>query len=420
MADKTAIEWADATLNYVNGCTRISPGCGGPGNAGGCYAERLAATRMRNVPSRAGLAEMTPNGPRWTGKINTDDRALDQALRWRRPRRIFWNAHGDLFHESVPDATIDRLFAVCALTPHHTHMILTKRAGRMREYLTSAGLDGFLDNRLTRIQDAAYRQAAMPSGKWSESAGMAARQACVDALHRIDDRTNAGFRNVWLGVSVEDQQRADERIPDLLNTPAAIRFISAEPLLGPVDLTRICIVRRVTKSPRAGIHINAVTGRYVESGMPYIGDWDVSKPYPTDAQPLTLDWVITGGESGPGGRPMHPDWARSLRDQCAAAGVPFLFKQWGEWAPVCEMSGDLTESIYHPAPAHSPEAARRCKVDQCDLHRDGTRFHGRAMYGPGAFWQGTGAMTMFEVGKAKAGRLLDGVVHNEFPQVRHG
>lgn len=370
MADNTAIEWADATLNYVNGCTRISPGCGG------CYAERLAATRMRNVPSRAGLATMTPGGPRWTGKINIDDRALDQALRWRRPRRIFWNAHGDLFHESVPDEAIDRLFAVCALTPHHTHMILTKRARRMREYLTSAGFDGFLDNRLTRIQDAAYRLAAMPSGKrspskWGESAGMAARQACINALHRIDARTNAGFRNVWLGVSIEDQPRADERRADFEATPAAVKFVSYEPALGPVDWT----------------------------------GWEF------------VDQIIGGGESGPNARPCHPDWQRASRDFCSANSIAYFFKQWGEWAPVCEMSEDLTESIYHPAPAHSPEAARRCKVDACVLHRDGTRFDGRAMYEREAFWHGTGAMTMFAVGKAKAGRLLDGVEHNGFPSV---
>lgn len=216
MADNTKIEWADATLNYVNGCTRVSPGCVN------CYAERLAATRLRNVPSRAGLAEMTPGGPRWTGKINIDDRALDQALRWRRPRRIFWNAHGDLFHESVPDEAIDRLFAVCALTPHHTHMILTKRAGRMREYMSGSTCDGA---RRFHVADAAGRM--MDDGDHAHSYVAA---GCDWPLP-----------NVWLGVSVEDQQRADERIPDLLATSAAVRFISAEPLLGPVDLTDLTI-----------------------------------------------------------------------------------------------------------------------------------------------------------------------------------
>lgn len=365
MADNTAIEWADATLNYVNGCTRISPGCGGPGNAGGCYAERLAATRLRNVPSRAGLATMTPGGPRWTGKINIDDRMLDQALRWRRPRRIFWNAHGDLFHESVPDEAIDRLFAVCALTPHHTHMILTKRAARMREYLRHKwGDSGFQTDE--RWEDCAYWRIATTAAKaWP-------------ALYSKDDAIGScdwwPLSNVWLGVSVEDQLRADERRADFEATPAAIKFVSYEPALGPVDWT----------------------------------GWEF------------VNQIIGGGESGPNARPCHPDWQRATRDFCSGNSIAYFFKQWGEWAPVCEMSEDLTESIYHPAPAHSPEAARRCKVDLCVLHRNGTRFDGRAMYEREAFWHGTGAMTMFEVGKAKAGRLLDGVVHNEFPQVRHG
>ena len=339
MADKTKIEWADATLNYVNGCTRVSPGCVN------CYAERLAATRMRNVASRAGLAEMTANGPRWTGKINIDERALEQALRWRRPRRIFWNAHGDLFHEAVPDDAIDRLFAVCALTPHHTHMILTKRPARMRERMAN--------------------MATMGAPYW----GHVLKGMLLDALGGTPPPLWP-LSNVWLGVSVEDQPRADERRADFAATKAAVKFVSYEPALGPVNW--------------AG--------------------WEF------------VNQIIGGGESGPKARPSHPDWQRATRDFCAPHGIAYFFKQWGEWAPICEMSEDLTESIYHPAPAHSPEASRRCKVDQCVLHRDGTRFDGRAMYEFGAFQHGSRAMTMFAVGKGRAGRLLDGVEHNEFPQ----
>jgi protein gp37 len=137
--------------------------------------------------------------------------------------------------------------------------------------------------------------------------------------------------NVWMGITVVNQEEADRDIPKLLAIDASVRFLSMEPLLGHIDLTRICIVPRVQRSPRAGIHIDALRGRYVESGMPFIGEWDIDGPYPEGAPPLSLNWVIVGGESGPGARPMHPDWACSLRDQCETAAVPFLFKQWGEY-----------------------------------------------------------------------------------------
>lgn len=365
MADNTRIEWADATLNYVNGCTRKSPGCMN------CYAELLAATRLRNVPSRAGLAEMTPGGPRWTGKINIDDRALDQAIRWRRPRRIFWNAHGDLFHDAVPDEAIDRLFAVCALTPHHTHMILTKRTARMRAYMQQ--LDDYALHETPEYRTAFYRvdcdDDPNGSGAWHERTGQ-----LEDAISQISETLGQGkpLPNVWLGVSVEDQQRADECREDFAATPAAVKFVSYEPALGPVNW--------------AG--------------------WEF------------VNQIIGGGESGKHARPSHPDWQRATRDFCAPHGIAYFFKQWGEWAPIREMSEELTESIYHPAPEHSPEATRRCKVDVCVLHRDATRFDGRAMYEREAFWQGTGAMTMFAVGKRQAGRLLDGIEHNNFPEVK--
>ena len=209
MSDNTKIEWADATVNAVNGCSVVSPGCTN------CYAMRLAGTRLRNNPSRAGLTQDTKAGPVWTGEVRLSESALLQPLRWTKPRRIFWNAHGDLFHENVPDAWIDRVFAVCALTPHHTHMILTKRSARMREYWSRAN-----DNdSLARILNG--MDALMPRGSMGFS--------------------SFPLPNVWLGVSVEDQTRADERIPDLTQTPAAIRFISAEPLLGPIDLTAVKI-----------------------------------------------------------------------------------------------------------------------------------------------------------------------------------
>jgi protein gp37 len=354
MADNTKIEWADATLNYANGCSRVSPGCGGPGPHGGCYAELLAGTRLRNHPTRIGLTKQTSAGPRWTGDVRIHEPALQQALAWKRGRKIFWNAHGDLFHKNVTDEQIDRLFAVCGDTPQHTHMILTKRSPRMREYLTK-------------------RKAAKPI--------MVPIGNGLLAQHPFNNELQAPA-NVWLGVSIEDQQRADERLPDLLATPASMRFISAEPLLGPLEFDPCDLAR--------------------------------------------LDWVIVGGESGPKARPMHPDWARSLRDQCAiAGGVPFLFKQWGEWAPVCVIGEDLSDTLYRARlRRHEPEGPCRCKVDQLVMQACGRVFpmdEWSKTYGEDpdkgdfAFLAGSGAMQMMRVGKRAAGRLLDGREWSEFP-----
>jgi protein gp37 len=362
MSDRTKIEWADATVNAINGCSITSPGCSH------CYAMRLAGTRMRDHPSRRGLTDQAKTGPVWNGTVRLHEPALLQPLHWKAPRRIFWNAHGDTFHESVPDAWIDQVFAVCALTPQHTHMILTKRSARMREWFER--YDGAHDDNCADKVANVVDLIAWPS----------ARREALDRLAYWP------LPNVWLGVSIEDQQRANERIPDLLATPAAIRFISAEPLLGPVD-----------------IDCPDVDWMAQPEGNGIVGDR------------LKIDWVIAGGESGPGARPMHPAWARALRDQCARADIAFHFKQWGEWAPICEMPDALIEDLYHPAPKHSPEASRRCKVNQCVLHADGARFDGKAMFNLPAFQAGTGAMTMFAVNKSRAGRLLDGVEHNAFP-----
>jgi protein gp37 len=317
MSDGTKIEWTDATVNAVNGCSVLSPGCTN------CYAMRLAGTRMKHHPSRAGLTRASKAGPVWTGEVRFNEAALLQPLKWRRPRRIFWNAHGDLFHENVSDQWIDRCFAVMALTPQHQHQVLTKRAERMRAYLE-----------------------VRPQARWAAHAVLLrdAGKIPAGAMFQIRDP----LPNVWLGVSVEDQARADERIPHLLATPAAVRFLSCEPLLGPVDLRKVSC----WEYPKAEV-LNALSGRL--EGM-FGGFCATCLP--------RLDWVIVGGESGPGARPMQPDWARSLRDQCAAAGVPFFFKQWGEFAPTSDCNGPY----------------------------------------------------MMHVGKRAAGRLLDGVTHDGMPE----
>lgn len=339
MADKSQIEWTEATWNPITGCSRISPGCGGPGPHGGCYAEQLAGTRLKHHPSREGLTKPTPNGPRWTGEVRLNAEWLDQPLRWTRPRMIFVCAHGDLFHEKVSDEWIDQVFAVMALCPQHTFQVLTKRADRMREYC--------------RNEDVIYRIDTEMDFLINERIDPLAR-------HSKDLRATAPLiedcwpmPNVWLGVSVEDQQRADQRIRPLLETPAAVRWISAEPLLGPIDLGKVFV-----SSDADGIYLN-------------------------DAAILGLDWLVVGGESGPRARPMHPEWARRLRDQCQLAGVPFFFKQWGEWLV----------------------ATHDSSKEDLDLILSTN---------PIAFDGAMGA----RLGKKKAGALLDGVEHKAMPLTR--
>ena len=289
MADKTQIEWAQATWNVVTGCSRVSRGCGGP-DGGGCYAERWAATRLRHHPSRQGLTDR--NG-RWTGEVRLNTDWIGQPLRWQQPRKIFVAAHGDLFHENVPDAWIDLVFAVMALSQRHVFQVLTKRPERMRDYALGANfrpahlISSYLvygEHPSIAITEPDRQLMAQSGMEWHAS-GSAARLAKLP------------LPNVWLGTSAEDQPTADERIPPLLETPAAIRWISAEPLLGPVDI-----------------------GEYLWT-MDALGVLPRARP--------ALDWVVAGGESGPGARPMNPAWARSLRNQCIGAETPFFFKQWG-------------------------------------------------------------------------------------------
>ena len=445
MAGKTKIEWTNggATWNPITGCSVVSPGCTN------CYAMHLAGTRLKHHPSRAGLTDMTKTGPVWNGQVRFNQSWLDQPLRWRKPRMIFVCAHGDLFHEDVPDAWIDRVFAVMALAPQHTFQCLTKRAGRMAMYMHGNPLprvSALIYNAMhEQGTSATFQRAVRDRFKWSDLAGGEAPRSGGEAgrglrnrrshqslqmgkggipteaglsagdgnnrraedrdrgasaglasckrsdsqgaddqpQERDKDRQSAGkfgvghdgratssrsgsaerqsqspageqapqneidrgrcsgdpgtprrgldgqgyrgslrhegssnlcdllpedlearidwpLPNVWLGISAEDQTRADERIPDLLATPAAVRWVSAEPLLGPIDFDAIL--------------------------------FDHARALPR------LDWIVVGGESAQnkGARPMDPDWARSIRDQCAAAGVPFFMKQMANKAPIPE------------------------------------------------------------------------------------
>ena len=389
MADGSHIEWTDATWNPVTGCSVVSPGCTN------CYAMKLAGTRLAHHPSRAGLTRDSNAGPVWTGEVRLNEEWLKQPLKWSKPRRIFVCAHGDLFHESVPDEWIDRVFAVMALAPQHTFQVLTKRSARMRDYLCTRAGDW------RTVWPDANPTGSLPISRHDQRLAMGERGAHVRPVVYP-------LHNVWLGVSVEDQRRADERIPDLLATPAAVRWISAEPLLGPINLERIGTLETVRKAlpsivtqemrgrpssgngSISGVQIEATGSRNSSITFfqtpDHMGGFTANSPraYPR------LDWVVAGGESGPGARPMHPDWARNLRDQCKEAGVPFLFKQWGDWV----------SELQSPPDAVLPGISRRAWAEQDE---------------DGQFSNGD-QTSVYRLGKKAAGRLLDGVLHDGYPK----
>lgn len=290
MSDGTKIEWTDASWNVINGCTVVSPGCTN------CYAMRLAGTRLKHIDSRKGLTQDSKAGPVWTGEVRLHEPALLEPLRWKRPRRIFVCAHGDLFHEAVPDAWIDRVFAVMALAPQHVFQLLSKRADRMRAYLSDP-------NTVRRVYDTVCDMVIDGDLKVILIAAGSDPEWSPPGAHVYLGQWP--LPNVWLGVSVEDQTRADERIPILLDTPAAVRWISAEPLLGMVDLIRI--------DP-------GDLGRY-----DVLGKWPANyRGHPSGNR---LDWIVVGGESGSGARPMKEEWARLIVLQCRDAGVSVFVKQ---------------------------------------------------------------------------------------------
>lgn len=379
------IEWTGETWNPVVGCSLASPGCTN------CYAMDFAGKRLDGNPSSPHYAGTTTvvNGKRvWTGKVaRAPEKKLLDPLRRRKPTTYFVNSMGDLFHEDVPDDWIDRVFAVMALCPQHTFQVLTKRSARMRDYVSSV------------------------AAKWCIVDG---RTPCVridEAMDRLApdhwcDRELKEWPlpNVWLGVSCEDQRRAEERIPDLLLTPAAVRFVSAEPLLWPIDPKRWLPTMRQGRRPDGTTDLSPHFYMTRCEYCGWAGSSELCGGYDDDIRCAAcnrsirgddlpkLDWIIVGGESGPNARPMHPDWARSIRDQCMAAGVPFFFKQWGEWLPV-SIEPDESAAVYD---------ATRGKDDfrRIDRKRGVEAMRGQAFA---------------EVGKARAGRLLDGREWNEMP-----
>jgi protein gp37 len=355
---KSAIEWTEATWNPIVGCSILSPGCTN------CYAMKMGAriqkmnrtggTNSNYVNHYDGTTKSVKGNVVWTGKLARAPRKLFQMpLSRKKPTTFFVNSMGDLFHEDVPDEWIDEVFAVMALAPQHTFQVLTKRADRMQYYM-----------KLLYPRSHAVAKAAVHLGVWDDA------DSIYDNVERL---LHAPLPNVWLGVSTERQQEWDDRTEHLRQTPAAVRFVSAEPLLGPIEM------RLAATSYGFPQHIDR---RGNAHGLPH---W--------------LHWVIVGGESGPGSRPMHPAWARSLRDQCLAAGVPLFFKQWGEWVP---------------------------QLGAIDLYEFGEVSRRRWVAWDGEQWDywdrpawcddiGAPEDCLVKVGKKAAGGMLDGKLHNEFP-----
>lgn len=303
MGDRTGIEWTDATWNPVTGCTKVSLGCDH------CYAETIAH-RFDGTPAY-------PNG----FDVTLRPERLEQPLRWRKPRMIFVNSMSDLFHKDIPDEYIARVFAVMALARQHTFQMLTKRPARMRSLLRSPVFRCNVEHAIAGVV-AAFR----PAHVWYQSWPLP---------------------NVWLGVSAENQTWADIRIPALIETPAAVHFVSAEPLLGGINFANL--------SPHSLLD--------------------------------ELDWVIVGGESGAKARPMHPMWARSIRNQCDSHGVAFHFKQWGEWVPAepDAVVGEKSEVYLDPS-GSGTYFAHRYRPEVAHLVRVGKKVAGREL--DGRTWDG--------------------------------
>lgn len=352
MGDKTGILWTDATWNPLTGCSRVSDGCKF------CYAEARAGTRLKDSPRYKGLTKMTANGPRWTGEVRVIDEVLDQPIRWTKPRLVFVNSMSDLFHQNVAFDDIAAIFGIMAASPNHIFQVLTKRPKEMLEWFQrltkeakEAAGDGYDlsgDCELQYINDAALELLGFVADKTTTK----------QKPKRVACGASWPLPNVWLGVSTENQKAADERIPLLLQCPAAVYWISYEPALGPLDLA---------------MYLSVYSGG--------------------------LDWVVAGGESGKNARPAHPDWFRDLRDQCLASEVPYIFKQWGEWK--------LHEPFTMPA---GPDSTLRT--------REGKRAPRlRSIYVAlnGCTSDDPVGPLMAKVGKRQAGRLLDGEICDGYP-----
>lgn len=368
----TKIEWADITINPIVGCSHCSPGCDH------CYAERFAARLAKNPKTAEKYAGVVDQNGKWTGQVNASlcDKDMPHCVPGKN-KRVFVGSMTDLFHPNVSDAARDAIFA-SILFDHivtnghgHTFIVLTKRSDRMLDYFSPGP-----ETMLPRWGNAGNGWLHVGDGNeyFSEYAeGQTIPQPGHEKYPNLLHEYLWPLPHVWLGVTVCNQEEADTKIPILLQIPAAKRFVSVEPMLGPVDLMRYLKMEE----------------------RHYIGD-NVSGFI--DYYPL-LHWVICGGETGPGARPMHPTWVRSLRNQCQHAGIPFFFKGLGDWLPCTQSPDDLDISRYPVG----------------DIGSDGIFIPPPAYEIP--LRNGVRCEDTFHVGKKRAGRLLDGREWNEIPEV---
>lgn len=348
------IEWTDATWNPTVGCTRVSAGCKN------CYAERVAHRGM--TEAHRGLTVAGPKGPRWNGKVRLMPDRLDTPLRWRRPRRVFVNSMSDLFHPEVPFPFVAAVFGIMYYAKEHTFQVLTKRPERMREFMEwiekpdsiALGKDGVVTDRISSpaqrcLLAASHIATGSPTGPLFG----------IHFIAKIKPKADAPISNhwpppnIWLGTSVEDQAAADERMPHLLATPAAVRFLSCEPLLGPISLLNHRVCDQCGNSPFTLFRNDPLCKQNpqpVHDSPQCPLHW-----WPGDGCDGVLkqevDWVIVGGESGPGARPCNVDWIRSIVKQCRDAKTACFVKQLGayvvsdamelaDWPPTSEWRGD--------------------------------------------------------------------------------
>lgn len=305
MSETTKIGWTNTTWMTVTGCTRVSEGCRH------CYAERQTATSLKEHLLYAGLAVMNNGEPRWSNEVRCHEDQLHVPLHWRNPRMVFVNSMSDTFHEDVPFSFIDRMFAVMALCPQHTFQILTKRPKRMAEYLVSLAMDSTKCDRITEI--------AYTISPFLLTLGWIGKAIGHPGYGDLYERA---LPNVWTGCSCEDQATLDERVPHLLATPAAVRFLSLEPLLGPVNLHVASDFSSLGHGPSWMLPLASGSGGFT----------------------AIISWVIVGGESGPGFRLSKIEWIESVVAQCRAAGLPCFVKQDSGLRP--GMQGRLPNELW--------------------------------------------------------------------------
>jgi protein gp37 len=322
----TNIEWCTKVWNCLRGCSRVSEGCRA------CYAERQAIRHAGPGGHYEGLvrSHVKPDGrrePRWTGEVRFVPEKLAEPLSWRGPERVFVNSMSDLFHEAVAFETIAAIFGVMAACPRHTFQVLTKRPERARDFFTWAKRhgDGYDLCRIEPSELLTCAHEACSGDAW----GDVEPPEALDVMPDVEVFGTAWpLPNVWLGVSVEDQRTADERIPVLLELPAAVRWVSYEPALGPINF-RI-------------VGHGELAQDVLRYGAPVENGWIRG-----------LDWIVVGGESGPGARPFDLAWPRSVIDQGRAAGVPVFVKQLGAM-PCDGAEGEPTGNF-----RTNPETGRR-------------------------------------------------------------